>query len=431
MAPRRKNAGDIAGQSDSRLRQHTTNKFKMQRKRLLYRYSRSKKTRKMSLSTVRSVIPYIGPEWKCRQRKPPKKLRKRSGRLRHLSNVSAHSANTSGISDSSTFNVFSDLIPRDSLYETVVLDDTTFCGTDAEADVTITERVNQFCVNIEDESQTPNKSSLRARTARTILQDSDKKADEIGTTEDVLRDNASASVATVTTVDDNSSDSGASVVTLADSISESSPQEEISTITATKEVEVITLEEDKSDRSAASRSLLDDLDLTLVDESHSINISATSVGQNLSVFGTPIASTSSSLRQASTPSYCIPRVENNALLKKEFRQNFRSYRFEAPTSTPCAPTFSAAVFASRTFHAIDSPMGFVDLLTEGTANLCRTVLRRWVVAQTSVTKGAPIRICSYNVLCQNTIPKTPYLYKHLAFVLYYLIGASLLFCVYF
>uniref|UniRef100_A0A915AED2 Endonuclease/exonuclease/phosphatase domain-containing protein n=1 Tax=Parascaris univalens TaxID=6257 RepID=A0A915AED2_PARUN len=396
MAPRRKSPTDIAGQSDFRLRQHIINKFKIQRER-------SKKIGKLSISTVRSVIPYIGPEWRCGQRKSLEKLRKRRVKTRYLSNVSTHSANMSDVSDSSAFNVFSDLIPRDSLHETVVLDDTTFCGTNAEADITITKRVN-----IEDVSQTPR--SLRAPTGRTILQDGDKEVDEAGTSKDIFGDNASGGVTTVTTIDDSSSDSDASVVTLADSISESS-QRETSTIAETKEVEVIAFEEEKLDGSAVSWSIPDEEDLTLVDESRSTDISGAGVEQSRSIIGAPIASTSNSLQEVLTPSYCIPRVENGPILKKGFRENFSSYRFSAPT--PYQPTFPAAILASRTFHAIDSPMGFVDLLTEGTANLCRTVLRRWVFAQTSAMEGAPIRICSYNVLCQNTISKTPYLYKHL------------------
>nr|CRZ21662.1 BMA-ANGL-1 [Brugia malayi] len=57
---------------------------------------------------------------------------------------------------------------------------------------------------------------------------------------------------------------------------------------------------------------------------------------------------------------------------------------------------------------------FVDLLTQGTLSICKKWLRRWDVVQSGVIDGNPLRICSYNVLCQQTAYKTPELYIHLA-----------------
>ncbi|VDO25954.1 unnamed protein product [Brugia timori] len=57
---------------------------------------------------------------------------------------------------------------------------------------------------------------------------------------------------------------------------------------------------------------------------------------------------------------------------------------------------------------------FVDLLTQGTLSVCKKWLRRWDVVQSGVIDGNPLRICSYNVLCQQTAYKTPELYIHLA-----------------
>uniref|UniRef100_A0A1I8ED37 Endo/exonuclease/phosphatase domain-containing protein n=1 Tax=Wuchereria bancrofti TaxID=6293 RepID=A0A1I8ED37_WUCBA len=50
---------------------------------------------------------------------------------------------------------------------------------------------------------------------------------------------------------------------------------------------------------------------------------------------------------------------------------------------------------------------FVDLLTQGTLSICKKWLRRWDVVQSGVVDGNPLRICSYNVLCQQTAYKTP------------------------
>ncbi|VDK84666.1 unnamed protein product [Onchocerca ochengi] len=56
---------------------------------------------------------------------------------------------------------------------------------------------------------------------------------------------------------------------------------------------------------------------------------------------------------------------------------------------------------------------FVDLLTQGTLLICKKWLRRWETLQNGVIGGNPLRICSYNVLCQQTACKTPGLYIHL------------------
>ncbi|EJD76680.1 endonuclease/Exonuclease/phosphatase [Loa loa] len=68
--------------------------------------------------------------------------------------------------------------------------------------------------------------------------------------------------------------------------------------------------------------------------------------------------------------------------------------------------------STSSLHATNMPE-FVDLLTQGTLSICKKWLRRWDVIQNGVVDGNPLRICSYNVLCQQTACKTPELYIHL------------------
>ncbi|MCP9257075.1 hypothetical protein DINM_000314 [Dirofilaria immitis] len=68
--------------------------------------------------------------------------------------------------------------------------------------------------------------------------------------------------------------------------------------------------------------------------------------------------------------------------------------------------------SSSSIHAKNMPE-FVDLLTQGTLLICKKWLRRWDIVQSGVIGGNPLRICSYNVLCQQTAYKTPELYIHL------------------
>ncbi|CAG9540497.1 unnamed protein product [Cercopithifilaria johnstoni] len=79
----------------------------------------------------------------------------------------------------------------------------------------------------------------------------------------------------------------------------------------------------------------------------------------------------------------------------------------------------------RNFSSVHNPLSsvssldargmpeFVDLLTQGTLLMCKKWLRRWDIVQSGLISGNPLRICSYNVLCQQTAYKTPELYIHL------------------
>ncbi|KHN80150.1 Protein angel -like protein 1 [Toxocara canis] len=57
--------------------------------------------------------------------------------------------------------------------------------------------------------------------------------------------------------------------------------------------------------------------------------------------------------------------------------------------------------------------GFTDLLSEGTSMLFDRVPRVWENVQTAYFDGQPLRVCSYNVLCQKQIARTAFLYQHL------------------
>lgn len=61
----------------------------------------------------------------------------------------------------------------------------------------------------------------------------------------------------------------------------------------------------------------------------------------------------------------------------------------------------------------DARMIFPDILSEGTAREARRLLRRWEEIQKLSSWSTWFRICSYNVLCQDTMEKTSFLYKHL------------------
>uniref|UniRef100_A0A158Q6W2 Endo/exonuclease/phosphatase domain-containing protein n=1 Tax=Elaeophora elaphi TaxID=1147741 RepID=A0A158Q6W2_9BILA len=76
------------------------------------------------------------------------------------------------------------------------------------------------------------------------------------------------------------------------------------------------------------------------------------------------------------------------------------------------PSARSLPSSASSLHATNMPE-FVDLLTQGTLLMCKKWLRRWDVVQNGVVGGNPLRICSYNVLCQQTACKTPELYIHL------------------
>lgn len=57
--------------------------------------------------------------------------------------------------------------------------------------------------------------------------------------------------------------------------------------------------------------------------------------------------------------------------------------------------------------------GFCELLTEGTSLICNRLPRKWEQVQDCTFRGTQMRVCSYNVLCQKTISRTPFLYEHL------------------
>uniref|UniRef100_A0A915PRV7 Endonuclease/exonuclease/phosphatase domain-containing protein n=1 Tax=Setaria digitata TaxID=48799 RepID=A0A915PRV7_9BILA len=95
-----------------------------------------------------------------------------------------------------------------------------------------------------------------------------------------------------------------------------------------------------------------------------------------------------------------------------FAHHKRQSRFCGTNLTVVHPVHST-LSSSSPVHAANMPE-FVDLLTQGTLMICRKWLRRWDVLQNGVMEGIPLRICSYNILCQQTTTKTPELYTHLA-----------------
>ncbi|KAL3985990.1 Endonuclease/Exonuclease/phosphatase family protein [Acanthocheilonema viteae] len=174
----------------------------------------------------------------------------------------------------------------------------------------------------------------------------------------------------------------------------------------TADLDVILLMDEKSSPSRQENLSEDEPEIMLLDESAPSVSDEIICLQDLKVIGEAGPSSTKSQQKA------VKEVQNETRIPTSFdihRGKYSPFHSTYLRNFPSANNLRCSI---SSVHAADMPE-FVDLLTQGNLLICKKWLRKWDVVQSGLINGNPLRICSYNVLCQQTACKTPELYMHL------------------
>lgn len=104
-----------------------------------------------------------------------------------------------------------------------------------------------------------------------------------------------------------------------------------------------------------------------------------------------------------------PKINNSRVFTPSYRFHLCNPYISNSLGVP-----NVTVNDFNTLVVSDMTAKFVDLLSEASARYYKQLLRQWEVVQQKVQRnGSHLRVCSYNVLCQQTASETMFLYKHL------------------